>query len=551
MSRRAKLTAVGIPLGLFLVAVAVRLWAAWQFQLPPTENSASYVGVARNLVEGRGLVSDAMWSYATPPLVFPKPAFEIWMPMGAFLAAVPMALLGTTFAAAQLSSVLVGAAVAPLAWLVALDAARRHGLDARRTTGVALTAGLATAVVAPLVMAAAAPDSTTPFTTLVVLAALVVPGALRGSVRHAAALGGVLSLAYLSRQETIWLAAAFMILLVPAIRRAAAAVPGGGRALTLRALAPTVVVGGLMTAPWWLRNLAAFGSITPSQAIENAWLTRNEEIFAYADRPDAATFLAQGPATIAGNIAAALGINLVDALLLPAAPLTLLGLIALPFLRRSPALRGASPLLVVLVSGALMFVATAVMFPIATRWGTFMHASGPAIVGLIVVAALGADAAVARVGRARGWATSNVVLPAVLLIGLAAPLTVLQITLLAGQTRATHDALTTAIADLARQPELADPRRPVITDRPIYLAEGARRPTLALPDESPGDVGRLADDFGAPLVLMLGERGRYPDAFADSGTGGVCFRERTATGPTNGTAPRHRIFVVLPGCGTR
>ena len=32
-------------------------------------------------VEGRGLVSDALWSYQTPPLVFPRPAFEVWLPL--------------------------------------------------------------------------------------------------------------------------------------------------------------------------------------------------------------------------------------------------------------------------------------------------------------------------------------------------------------------------------------------------------------------------------------------------------------------------------------
>lgn len=68
----------------------------------------------RNLVEGRGLASDALWSYATPPLSLPKPAFEIWIPMASFLAALPMAVLGTSFAAAQVSSVLLGALVAPL-----------------------------------------------------------------------------------------------------------------------------------------------------------------------------------------------------------------------------------------------------------------------------------------------------------------------------------------------------------------------------------------------------------------------------------------------------
>ena len=41
-----------------------------------------------------GLVSDALWSYGTPPLVFPRPAFEVWLPLPSLLAAIPIALAG-------------------------------------------------------------------------------------------------------------------------------------------------------------------------------------------------------------------------------------------------------------------------------------------------------------------------------------------------------------------------------------------------------------------------------------------------------------------------
>ena len=78
----------------FGVALVVRAIIAPQIVFPKPEDTAYYVGVARNVLEGRGLVSDAMWSYATEPLVFPKPAFEIWMPLPALLALPSMALLG-------------------------------------------------------------------------------------------------------------------------------------------------------------------------------------------------------------------------------------------------------------------------------------------------------------------------------------------------------------------------------------------------------------------------------------------------------------------------
>ena len=62
-------------LAVFAVALVVRIVAASMIDFPKPEDTAYYVGVARNLVEGRGLVSDALWSYGTPPLVLvPKPS---------------------------------------------------------------------------------------------------------------------------------------------------------------------------------------------------------------------------------------------------------------------------------------------------------------------------------------------------------------------------------------------------------------------------------------------------------------------------------------------
>ncbi len=128
--------AVVTALLIFAIALVARAYFAAQIVFPKPEDTAYYVGVARNLLEGRGLVSDALWSYQTPPLVFPRPAFEVWLPLPTFLAAIPMAIFGTTFAAAQVSSVLVGAVVPVLAWRLALDVAAERGLNVERTRWV-------------------------------------------------------------------------------------------------------------------------------------------------------------------------------------------------------------------------------------------------------------------------------------------------------------------------------------------------------------------------------------------------------------------------------
>ena len=151
----------------------MRLVFASQIVFPKPEDTAYYVGVAQNLVDGRGLVSDALWSFQTPPLEFPRAAFEVWLPLPTFLAAIPMLILGTTFAAAQWSSVLIGALVPVLAWRLAADVAAEFDLPTERARILALGSGLTAAVYLPLLLHSALPDSTMPFAVLALLSCLL------------------------------------------------------------------------------------------------------------------------------------------------------------------------------------------------------------------------------------------------------------------------------------------------------------------------------------------------------------------------------------------
>ena len=68
----ARLLAAGGTL--YALALAAGALAIGLVGFPANEGSAYYTAVAANLVEGRGLVIDAVWSYATPPLTLPRPA---------------------------------------------------------------------------------------------------------------------------------------------------------------------------------------------------------------------------------------------------------------------------------------------------------------------------------------------------------------------------------------------------------------------------------------------------------------------------------------------
>src|SRR4051794_24088138 len=108
MSRREGWLSV---VGIFAISLIARIASAWLVVFPIPEDTAYYVSVSQHIVEGRGLVADALWSFQTPPLIFPRPAFEVWLPLPSLVAAIPMFLFGPTFRAAQLIAVVVGAVV--------------------------------------------------------------------------------------------------------------------------------------------------------------------------------------------------------------------------------------------------------------------------------------------------------------------------------------------------------------------------------------------------------------------------------------------------------
>ena len=278
-----------VPASLFLVALLVRLVAIAWVPFPPTEGSLYYLDVARNLVQGHGLTTDVLWSYANPPLTLPRPAFDLWLPLASVVAAVPMLIGGTAHQMGQLGGVLLGASLAPLTWAVTREATVLDGLDARRSGAAAVTAGLLAAVLGPFLVATVAPDSTVPFAVLGTVDALLVSHLLRGSNAdgrrpwlRGIVLGICLGLTYLARQEVIWIGLTLVILAVPTIRSVA---PGGRARHTLRLLGPVVAGGLLLVVPWLVRQQLTFGGGATAQALENMFLLRNEQIFAVHDRP--------------------------------------------------------------------------------------------------------------------------------------------------------------------------------------------------------------------------------------------------------------------------
>ncbi|GEM_PF-730994 len=458
MSRREAVLSAG---AVFLVALLVRAIAATQITFPRPEDVAYYVGVARNLVEGHGLTTDAIWSFQTPPLSFPRAAFEVWLPLPTLLAAIPMALFGTTFAAAQVSSVIVGSIVAVLAWRLAADVAEARRLTPGRARTLAIGSGLTAAVYLPLVLASVQPDSTMPFAALVLVACLLMTRLSRRvniddvreegiltfvdrtardlgrRSRARVALGVLFALAALTRNEAIWLALTFLLIEWSNVRRAYS-----NRSDRLGAWGINVIPVGLVAiltfAPWAFRDWIEFGSPLPGQALTNALSLDGRDIFAWQVQPTLARYLDAGLAKLLELRWDGIVHNVVSVLLLLGVPLSVVGLIGLPGVvgrragRSSSAASGASaasapsvapdaaasagssaavdrsgfavdPLRPLVIFSVITFLVASLVFPVSTTWGTFLHAAGAIHVLLVISALLVLDSLIGWVGKRRGW----------------------------------------------------------------------------------------------------------------------------------------------------
>jgi hypothetical protein len=514
MTRREIFVSAG---AVFAVALIVRIVAAWLVVFPQPEDTAYYFGVARNLLDGQGLTSDAIWSYQTPPLSFPRPAFEVWLPLPTFLAAIPMAILGPTFQAAQVSSVLVGSIVPVLAWRLGADAAVERHLSLARTRVLALGAGLTSAVYLPLVLHSALPDSTIPFAALALAACVLMPRILRDGAHlrftdpKLIGLGVLIGVAALTRNEAVFIGLAWLVAvwLAPGLE--------GSRKLALVAVPAGIAL--VIFAPWMIRDWVEFRNPLPGQALSNALSVTGFDIFAWSDPPTLSRYLDVGPGRLLSMRADGIGHNLFTVLLLPGIPAAFVGLMALPWFIR---LRTLLPLGVLSI---ITFAVTSLLFPVSTTWGTYLHAAGPAHVLLIVSALLALDAAIERVGRIRGWTRPVAWLGGALTISGSLLFMAALMPSFGGQSRALADRYEALAGQMAAVGLPLERQGPIITNFPIWLAETTGARALALPAESPADVLDLASQFeGTRLVIVQGdEHGGWPAVLETNAEGADCF----------------------------
>jgi 4-amino-4-deoxy-L-arabinose transferase-like glycosyltransferase len=385
---------VRVPVILFLSALAVRILAALVYADPAYPDSFYYVNTARQLAAGQGFQVDYVWNFvdvggrlpADPRLPIPSNAH--WMPLAELIQVPFIWLLGATPLAYGLPFWLAGATAAPLTWWIGRDA----GLE--RST--ALAGGALVAVPLGVTPFLAQPDNFALFMPLGALALWLCARSLRREPTGAdridrrlfVAGGLVVGMATLSRNDGILLGVPFALAFLAErwrLRSLTAAGPiGWGTALACLAAFLVIV------APWYLRQLAVFGSLSPSAANGRIlWITDYAQLFSISTDTSLGSFLAQGPVALVASRAA----GLVDALKWFAIAPLLVFLV--PFLlvgawsrRRDPAF---APWFIYAVT---LFGFSALLFAVHVDHGTFLHSAVALVPHAYLLAAAGIAVAV-------------------------------------------------------------------------------------------------------------------------------------------------------------
>jgi len=253
---------------------------------------------------------------------------------------------------------LIGATTAPLTWAIARDG----GLTGQQ----ALAAGLMAAVPGAVTPFLGQPDNFALFMPLGALALWLCARGLRGDVR-AFVLGGlVVGVATLARNDGILLGVPFALGWLrqhgPANR---------GTRLPLAAAVACAVLFLVAIGPWYLRQLAVFGSLSPSASSGRIlWITSYPQLFSVGGDPTLASFLAQGwgpllLSRVAGFIAAIV--------ILAAVPFLFF---LVPFILWAAwARRRSGSFGPWYAYGALLLALSGLLFAVHVPYGTFLHSA--------------------------------------------------------------------------------------------------------------------------------------------------------------------------------
>jgi hypothetical protein len=390
---------VRTPVTLFLLALVARIVVAAGFPDPAYPDSFYYVDVARQLAAGHGFTVDFVWIFPEVggriPLVpvLPIASNAHWMPLASLVQVPFIWLLGPIPLASTLPFAVAGAVAAPLAWAI--------GRDAGAPSCVSVGAAILTALPALSFVYMAQPDNFSLYQPLVAGALFLAGRGMRGSARAFAGAGLLAGLATLSRNDGVLvlavLGAAFLWDRLRTFRgfgheaRRPARIP-------LAAALGAVVLFVAAVGPWYARQIATFGTLSPSTASGKVLFIRDIGEWNSITIPatlDHLLGMGWGPLlmTRLGGLIAAINIfSILVALVYVLLPFLLIG----AWRRRRDAVFGPY-----FGYAVLLFAFSALVSAVHVPGGTFIHSAVALAPHAYVLALEGIVIAVTWMGRRR------------------------------------------------------------------------------------------------------------------------------------------------------
>ncbi|MBN1310568.1 MAG: hypothetical protein JXB30_04045 [Anaerolineae bacterium] len=380
---------------LYILAVLVNGVIAILVGTPGYMDAYYYFNGARFIAEGQGLFEPYLWNYVGAPPALPTPAFAYWQPFPSMLAAVGILLFGRTaaFGSAQAMYVLVAAILPVISYQVALQVGeRRHGL----------LAGLLTVFSGYYVVRWSLPESFTPF-ALAGAGALAMAGlGLQRRGWWTWLLAGLCAgLAHLTRADGVLLVLIVgLIGLLCAFLGSSIAGEKSG-VLRVQRIRPVLSIGIgylIVMAPWFWRNLAAFGSLQAPGGLDALWLNDYNDLYTYPSNLSMEQFFDAGWQTILRVKWKVLLLNLGNFIgtqnLVFLTPLTLIGAWR----------RWREPwFLPAFLYSVALFAAMTFAFSLVGARGGYFHSGGALLPFIFTAAVLGLDDVLGWLARRRRW----------------------------------------------------------------------------------------------------------------------------------------------------
>ena len=361
-------------------------------------DSYYYVDVARSLQAGHGFNIDFIWSFvdvggripANPTLPIPSNAH--WMPLASVVQLPTMWLLGPTPLASAIPFLFLGALAAPLTWLIA----RQIGAGDR----VALAAGVAVAIPAAAAIYMAQPDNFSLYQPLGLAAMWLAARGLRGHRGSFALAGLAVGLATLARNDGVILGAAVGLAFVWDRWRAWRSKGGRVPNIPWRYAFACLGLFAVVMAPWYLRQLAVFGSLSPSSTSGRILFIANyEQLNSVTSDTSLGAFLGQG----IGPLVTSRVLGLVSAIEIYS--LLACSVVLMPFVVVGAwARRRSIEFGPFFLYAALLFAASALLFAVHVPYGTFLHSAVALVPFSFILGMEGVVIVVTWVARhRRGW----------------------------------------------------------------------------------------------------------------------------------------------------